>query len=105
MANYLLVYHGGSGAPSTPEEGERVMAAWNDWFGRLGDAVVDGGNPVGPVRSIASDGSVGNGGGNPTTGYSILRADSFDAAVAAAKGCPILEGGAGSIEVAEILPM
>jgi hypothetical protein len=104
MANYLLVYHGGS-TPTSPEEGERVMKAWNDWFGRLGDAVVDGGNPVGPVRSIASDGSVGNGGGNPTTGYSILKADSFDAAVAAAKGCPILEGRAGSIEVAEILPM
>jgi hypothetical protein len=105
MANYLLVYHGGS-APESPEEGERAMKAWTDWLGGLGDAVVDGGNPVGPGRTIGSDGSVGNGGLNPATGYSILRADSFDAALAAAKGCPILIGpGAGSIGVAEVLPM
>jgi hypothetical protein len=103
MANSLLVYHGGM--PETPEEDEHVMKAWTDWFGRLGDALVDGGNPVGAVKTIGADGSVSNGGSNPSTGYSVIEADGIDAAVATAKGCPILVGPrAGSIEVGEIPP-
>lgn len=99
MANYLLVYHGGA-MPESPEENAQVMKAWTDWFGVLGDALVDGGNPVSQVRTIAANGSVSNGGANPSSGYSILKADSLDAAVALAKGCPVLAGGA-SVEVAE----
>jgi hypothetical protein len=34
------------------------------------------------------------------SGYSIIKADSLDAAVAIAKGCPVLHGGA-TIQVAE----
>jgi hypothetical protein len=62
--------------------------------------VVDGGNPVSQVKTIAANGSVSDGGVNPSTGYSVLKADNLDAAVAMAKGCPVLSGGA-SIEVAE----
>ena len=61
---------------------------------------VDGGNPVSAVKTIAPDGSLSDGGVNPSTGYSILKADSLDAAVTLAKGCPIIAGG-GSVEVAE----
>lgn len=99
MANYLLVYHGGS-MPDSPEAGARVMQAWTDWFVVLGDALVDGGNPVSQVRTVAADGSVSDGGANASTGYSIIRADSLDAAVTLARGCPVLAGGA-SVEVAE----
>ena len=99
MANYLLVYHGG-GMPESPEEGAKVMKAWTDWFSVLGEAVVDGGNPVSQVKTVASNGSVSDGGTNPSTGYSVIKADNIDAAVALAKGCPVLGGGA-SIEVAE----
>ena len=99
MANFLLVYHGG-GMPETPEEGAKVTQAWTNWFGALGDAVVDGGNPVSAVKTIAPDGSISDGGVNPSTGYSVLKADSLDAAVTLAKGCPIIAGG-GSVEVAE----
>lgn len=99
MANYLLVFHGGS-MPESQEEGAKVMQAWTDWFGVLGDKLVDAGNPVSQVRTIASNGSVSNGGTNPSTGYSVIKADSLDEAVALAKGCPVLQGGA-SVEVAE----
>lgn len=100
MSNtYLLVFHGGS-MPESPEEGAKVMQAWTHWFGALGDAVIDQGNPVGQVKTIASNGSVSDGGANPSSGYSIIKADSLDAAVALAKGCPVLAGGA-SVEVAE----
>jgi hypothetical protein len=35
MGKYVLAYRGG-GMPATPEEGEKVMAAWMNWFGSLG---------------------------------------------------------------------
>ena len=98
--NYLLVFHGGS-MPENPDETAKVMQAWTNWFGTLGDKLVDAGNPVSQVRTIASTGSVSDGGTNPSSGYSIIKADDLDGAVALAKGCPVLEGGA-SVEVAEI---
>jgi hypothetical protein len=100
MPNYVLAYHGG-GPPANPEDGEKVMQAWMNWMGGLGEAIVDGGNPVSMSKTVAPDGSVSDGGGaNPLTGYSVIKADSLDAAVAMAKGCPHLQSG-GSVEVAE----
>jgi hypothetical protein len=101
MAKYLLVYHGDGGMPEGEEAQAAAMAAWGTWFQNLGPALADGGNPVGHARTIASDGSVSDGGGaNAATGYSLITADSLDAAVALAKGCPVLGGGS-SVEVAE----
>jgi len=98
MANYLLVFHGGS-MPESPEEGARVMQAWNDWFAAIGDALVDGGNPASQTKSIAANGAVSDVVAGPS-GYSIIKAGSIEAAVGLAKGCPVLQGGA-SIEVVE----
>jgi hypothetical protein len=94
MSKYAFAYHGGPGMASTEEEMAEIMAA-----------IVDGGAPVGQASTVASDGSVTDGGGaNPITGYSIISADSLEAAVALAKGCPGLAGG-GSVEVAELIDM
>ncbi|MEA2557081.1 MAG: hypothetical protein QOG88_619 [Actinomycetota bacterium] len=93
MAKYLLLYSGGR-MPESEAEQATVMQAWEAWFGQLGSAVADGGNPFTPAsKSIASDGSVKDGAGS-ATGYSVLEADSLDAATAMAKGCPVLQGGA-----------
>jgi hypothetical protein len=104
MANFVLLYSGG-GMPETEAEQAAVMQAWGAWFGGLGSAVVDGGNPFTPAaKSISSNGTVSDGPiGSPASGYSILAADSLDAATAMAKGCPILLGG-GQISVYEIHP-
>ena len=101
MANYLLVYHGGS-QPETPEAGQAVMAAWTAWFDRLGPCVVDAGDATSHTKVIAANGSVTDGGPTSPTGYSVLTANSLDAAVALAKGCPQLAAG-GSIEVSETM--
>ena len=95
MADYVLLYGGGS-MPETKEEQDAVMAAWNAWFGELGDSLKDGGNPFTPAaKSIAPDGSVSDGsGGGTASGYSIIKADSLDVAAEKAKGCPVLNGGA-----------
>ena len=100
MANYLLAYHGGA-MPATEAERKRSMDAWGAWFGSLGAALVDGGNPTAKTKTIGKGGAVTDGGGaNPVTGYSVIKADSLDAAVRLAKGCPIIKDG-GSVEVAE----
>ncbi len=99
MANYLLVYRGGS-MPETKEEQDQVMGAWTAWFGQLGDALVDGGNPASQTKVVAKDGSVTAGGPGSPSGYSIIKADDIDSAVSLAKGCPVLHGGA-SVDVVE----
>lgn len=104
MAKYLFVYHGGS-APASEAEIKEVMDAWGAWFGTMGSAVVEPGNPVGMSKTVNSNGSVSdNGGANPASGYSVVEAASHDEAVSKAKGCPILAAG-GSVEVAEIMAM
>ena len=85
--------------PEGEEEGKQIMQAWTDWFGSLGDALVDGGNPASATKTISPDGSVRDDPSGPS-GYSIIKADSMDAAVALAKGCPVLRGGA-SLQVVE----
>lgn len=95
MANYILLYSGGK-MPESPAEQEAVTKDWMAWFGKIGPALVDGGNPfTGKAKTIASNGQVSEGamGGN-ASGYSILKADSLNAAVELAKGCPVLKGGA-----------
>ncbi len=105
MAKYLLAYHGGSGMAETEEEQAKVMAAWGAWYEKLGAAIVDGGAPVGASKTVASDGSVSEGGGtNPLTGYTVITAGSHDEAVSHASGCPIRDAG-GNIEVAELIDM
>ena len=101
MAKYLLLYSCGS-MPETEAEQAAVMKAWDSWFHELGGALADGGNPFTPAtKSISSDGAVSDKAPS-ASGYSILEADSLDAAVALAKGCPVLQGGAG-ISVYETL--
>lgn len=102
MAKYIFAYHGGQ-MPETPEEGQKVMAAWENWFAGLGAAVIDGGNPAGPSKTVTANGVEEGGGANPISGYSLVEADSLDAACEMAKGCPILDHG--SVEVAEAMDM
>ena len=99
MAKYLLAFRGG-GMPEGEEAGAQVMAAWEAWFSSIGAAVADPGNPSSKSRTIAVDGAVGPEGPASLSGYTILSADSLDAAVGLAKSCPVLAGGS-SIEVIE----
>lgn len=105
MADFVLLYTGG-GMPETEAEQAAVMKAWDAWFGQLGSALKDGGNPFTPAaKTVGADGSVSDGAqGAPHTGYTIVTADSLEAAAAIAKGCPVLQGGA-SITVYETFPV
>ena len=105
MANFLLLYTGGS-MPASDAERDSVMQAWNAWFGKLGSNLVDAGNPFTPqAKSISSNGAVSDGPvGELASGYSVIKADSLDAAVAIARECPVTLGGA-KITVYETFPV
>ena len=74
------------------------------WFAAMGDAVVDGGNPVGKSVTVSAGKTEQHGGANPTSGYSLINATDIDDAIAKAQGCPIL-GRGGSIEVAPTIEL
>ena len=62
MANFVLLYSGGNGMAPTAAEQQAILQAWGAWFGKLGSAVVDGGNPFAPAaKRISSDGKVSDG--------------------------------------------
>ena len=101
MAKYVLLYSGG-GMAATPAEQQKQMQAWGAWFGKLGKAIVDNGNPFSEkVKTVASNGNVKEGPqGQRASGYSIVEAGSIDDAAEFAKGCPVLSSG-GQITVYE----
>ena len=101
MANFVLL-HSGGGMPQTEAEMAAIIQAWTAWYTGLGAAVVDPGNPFTPTaKSIAPNGKVSDGPvGVMAAGYTVIKADSLDAAVELAKGCPQLQSG-GQITVYE----
>jgi YCII-related domain-containing protein len=100
MAKYVYTYRGGS-LPETDEERAAAMAAWTSWLGGMGPAALDRGNPFGASSSVTT-GGVGSAAAAPLGGYSIIAADSLEAAAEMARGCPVLTTG-GSVDVHEVV--
>jgi hypothetical protein len=103
MSTFVLTYKGGK-AGANEEEQQAIMAAWGAWFGALGDAVAEVGNPFAGSLSVAADGSVSDGPGSDLGGYSVLTAASLAEAAELAKGCPLI-GSGGSVDVYEAIEM
>jgi hypothetical protein len=103
MPNYIIAYHGGK-QPESPEQGAEHMAKWKNWIAGLGDAAVNPGTPLSGTRVVSSSGVSDDGGSNPMSGYSIVKADSMDTALEMARVCPFLDTG-GTLEVAEMMQL
>ncbi len=80
------------------------MSKYMDWLSSLGDSAVSPANPLRNTSTVNSDGSVTTGGTTTMSGYTIIEADSMDAALSIAKACPFLDVG-GSLEVSELIQM
>ena len=93
--NYVMLYTGGR-MPESETEQEATLKAWEDWYGKIGNALVDAGNPFASrTKSITSDGMIIDSSDDcMPSGYTIIQADSLEAAVSMAKTCPILKDGA-----------
>jgi hypothetical protein len=113
MKDYLLVYR--ADFNFMPERTAEEMAAntkrWMDWIGSIAaqNKLTDRGNRLDVTgKVINKDSTITNGPyaeiKESIGGYSIVKADSYEAAIELAKGCPILTTG-GNVEVREISPM
>ena len=103
MPQYIIVYLGGN-QPSSPEEGKQHFTKYMDWLSSLGDSVVSPANPLKDTSTVNSDGTVTTGSTTSMSGYTIIEADSMEAALLIAKACPFLDIG-GSLEVSELIQM
>jgi hypothetical protein len=103
MPQYFIVYLGGD-QPSSPEEGKQHMAKYRDWLSSLGDSAVSPANPLKNTSTVNPDGTVTTGSTTSMSGYTIIKADSMEAALSIAKACPFLDIG-GSLEVSELMQM
>ena len=103
MAQYIIVYIGGN-HPSSPEEGKRHFAKYQEWLVSLGSSVVSPMNPLKNTTTVKPDGELTEGSSTSMSGYTIIESDSMEEALKAAKTCPFLEIG-GSLEVSELVQM
>lgn len=107
MANFMFIYRGGDDAyeTMTPEEMQQNMQKWQNWIGEglRSGWMRDGGDALTPeVRMVNAKRLVTDGPFVETKeivgGYSLVQADTIDAAAELAKGCPVLLTG-GRVEV------
>ena len=103
MSQYVIVYFGGD-PPSSPEEGKQHFSKYMEWLASLGDAAVSPANPLKNTHTINPDGTATTGGTSTMSGYTIVEADSMEAALSMAQACPFLDIG-GSLEVSERVEM
>jgi hypothetical protein len=83
MKKFLILFH------DQWEMKPDVMDAWQAWFAKVGDRLVDSGNPfaVGVEVTRAGSRELSNGDG-AATGYSIVSAESREEAEQLLEGCP-----------------
>ena len=103
MKQFVLVYLGGN-QPSSEAEAKKHFEKYMGWLTALGDAVVIPTIPLKDTTTISSDGAVMEGGSSAMSGFSIIKAESLQAALSIAQNCPFLEIG-GSLEVSEMMEM
>lgn len=102
MAKFLFVYYGGHQFKSK-EEGMAHMGKWRAWMKGLGDAVIDPGMPVGPSKTVSSNG-ISDSSGVALSGITIVQAETLDQALEMAAKCPHVDIG-GTIDVAQAMDM
>ena len=89
---------------STPEQQKKGMDAWMKWMGKHKKALVDGGAPLGKTKRVDAKGASNT--KNGVGGYSIVQAESHDAATKIfGKDHPHLHMPGAWIEIVEIMSM
>jgi hypothetical protein len=106
MPKYMVLYRSSvtmrEMANMSDEDAQAGMALWMQWATNAGTGLVDMGAPLGRVSVVGDSAEISNG----ITGFSILEADSTDAATKLLDGHPHLHSpGNPSIEVLEYLPV
>ena len=100
MGKYVYIYYAGKDSADAGS-----AEAWGAWFGKLGDKLVDPGNPFDDGGQAVNQAGTMPVQGAPATGYSIVNANSMDDTTEIAKGCPLILSKDGAVCVYEALPM
>ncbi len=105
MARYALIYSGDQTA-SSREVQDAIIADWEAWYAKMGEAIAEGGDPFGASKHIAAEGStaVDGHGGMPASGYTVIEATSLDAAAEACADHPHLRHG-GQVHIFEAIDL
>ena len=103
MPKFALAYFGEPNFQSR-EEGAEYQKKWMAWAGQLGAALVDPATPLKKPHMVLNGGDAQeHSGTNRLSGFSMVEADTLEAAIDMAKGCPHLDFG--TMEVAEVMEM
>jgi hypothetical protein len=95
MKAFLVLYDG----PATPPDASHEV--WPEWFQGLGDNLVDMGSPMADRFVVRSDGTTSDDAAS-FNGYSVIRADDREEAIAALRSHPFLRADEYSIQVFEV---
>jgi len=104
MSHFIFTYHGGT-KPDTPEAGKEGMKKWKEWAAGLGASLINPGTPVGITKVLTKDGVSEVPSVHPIAGFSIIEAESMDAALELLKDCPHIHMMGGTLEISEMLEM
>src|SRR5438094_5119075 len=99
MERFLIVYRGAPGA--SPEAPQRDVQKWTTWFDSLGADAIDRGSMCAAAVEIPSRLLGPKESTSSLSGYSVIAAADFNAAVRLAEACPIFDEG-GSLDVARL---
>ena len=113
MKDFLLIFRTDYNVIQQRSEAQTQanMKQWMDWLGDISskNKLIDRGNRLdNSGRMVKPNDVVTNGPYSDIKesigGYSLIKADNYEDAVAMAKGCPVLTTG-GNVEVREIVTM
>ena len=86
-----------------PDMGKKGMEEWGVWMKKNMSNFVDAGAPTGKNSEVSASGAVEK--SNDIGGYSILQAESKEAAAAMLKDNPHFKMPGATIDLAELMPM
>src|SRR5579871_2264082 len=106
MKKFMLLYNGPATPPEKmdPAKRDAIMAKWGEWMEKVGDALVDFGQPMANGVAVVDDGSEGK--ATLLNGYSIIQAEDIMGAKKLSADHPFLSDKTGkfSVDIYELLP-
>ena len=90
-------------ASTSAEERKKSMGQWEAWMKKNMASFADHGGPVGKTKQVAASGTTDI--RNDIGGYSIVQAESHEAAAALFADNPHVTMPGATVEVMEIMPM
>ena len=115
MKEYMFIYKSGDHswmARATAEEKQAVMAQWGAWLGKLGEKgqLVSGGSPLEFTgKRLKKDGVITDIVASEVkelvSGYSVVKAESYEQAALIARECPIFRDPGATLEIRAVVAM